>query len=54
MRKILATLILGVVVAFSAAAAFADGNTGIKPFFYGDGFDNATCVVYTGPHIHCD
>jgi hypothetical protein len=43
MRRILAVLILGVVVALTAARAFAGGERDASPFF-GDGFDNTTCA----------
>ena len=44
MRKALAVLILVAAVAFNAVAASAGGKTDIRPLFYGDGFDNTTCV----------
>ncbi len=44
MRRILAVLILGVAVALTAAPAFAGGDRDTPQFFFGDGFDNTTCV----------
>ncbi len=49
MRKILAVLILGAVAVLTSAPAFADDNADIRPLFFGDGFDNTTCVAYTVP-----
>jgi hypothetical protein len=39
----LAVLLLGVAVAFTAAPALADGSKGNK-IFYGDGYDDTTCA----------
>ncbi len=44
MRRILAVLILGVAVALAAAPAFAGGDRDASRLFFGDGFDNTTCV----------
>ena len=43
MRRMLAVLLLGVAVAFTAAPALADGSKGNK-IFYGDGYDDTTCA----------
>jgi hypothetical protein len=50
MRATLAMLILVAAIALSAAKAFAcaggtDTHAFFVPFFFGDGFDNTTCVV---------
>jgi len=44
MRRILAALILGVAVALAASPVFAGSERDTPLFFYGDGFDNTTCV----------
>jgi hypothetical protein len=47
MKKFLAVVVLGMAMALSATRAFA--GTSIPhdpPIFYGDGFDNATCMDF--------
>ena len=50
MHRLLSVLILVAAVALYAAGDSAGGTTGLRPPFFGDGFDNATCA--DAPHAH--
>ena len=44
MHRLLSVLILVAAVALYAAGDSVGGTTGLRPPFFGDGFDNTTCA----------